>query len=255
MRRIAFIACFVCMGPLAAQAQNAPTATQIQAQIAAGQETQALSELNTVLQAHPKSGKAWYLVAEAQDASGNPAGARGALALAQQYAPGLPFAKPSDAAALQAHLAQPAATAPAARPGISPLVIIGGVIFVLFLLARMFFRRRPSYPVGYGPGYGPGFNGNPPGPYPYGQGGPGYGGGYGGGGIGGSLLTGLAAGAGLAAGERAIDGMFGNRGGGFDPSQNPGGGNVPGWDDGLNNSPGWDNSTPDDSNNDPGGGW
>ena len=174
---------------------------QIQGLIANGQEQTALSELQSVLQAHPDSGVGWYLTAEAQDASGNEAAARSALASAQHYAPGLPFAQASDVSALQAHLAgNPSASGGAMTPrhsGISPTLI--GVIglVILFLVMRMFFRRRravgPSYyPSGYGQpgGPGPGFGGP----------GPGYGPGGGmGSGLGGALMGGLAAGAGLAA--------------------------------------------------------
>jgi hypothetical protein len=248
----AFLAtAFLAGGLAAAQAQATPSPHQIQAQIAAGQNATALSELQTVLQAHPDSGIAWYLSAEAQDASGNEDAARAALAKAQQYAPGLPFANQNDVAALQAHLA-----APAARSGfgVSPMLIIGALV-LLFIVFRLFSRARRAVPV-YQDGFAPGYGNRPQ--YPYGQGG-GQGGGmpYGpggapGGGLGSALLGGLAAGAGIAAGERIIDDMTGgNRndggfglggnglggdglGGNFDPSP------VPDRDDGLQGSPGWD---------------
>src|SRR5579871_2335361 len=78
-----------------AKAQAAASPQQIQAEIANGQAQAALSDLQPVLQAHPDSGVAWYLTAEAQDAAGNTAAARTALANAEHYAPGLPFAKPA----------------------------------------------------------------------------------------------------------------------------------------------------------------
>lgn len=251
-----------------ALAQTGATPQQIQGLIAQGQENAALSDLQMTLQSHPQSGVAWYLTAEAQDARGDEGAARDALAKADQYAPGLPFAQPNDVAALRAHLAgggsapAQAGYAPPARH-FSPFVAIGAIV-VLFLLFRMFVRSRrrmmPGYPMN--PNYS---GGNPVGPYgpggmPYGGGM--MGGGMGGGGIGGSILGGLAAGAGFAGGERIIDGMMGGNQGGVqnnDPNGtiDPG---VPARDDGLQGSPGWgdnsggiDNSGTIDSGGDSGG--
>jgi hypothetical protein len=220
----------------AAQAQTI-TPHQIQSLIASGQADTALADLQTILQAHPDSGIAWYLSAEADDALGNEDAARGALAKAEQFAPGLPFAKPADAAALQAHLN--GGDAPR-HHGISPGLLIGGLV-LLFLLWRVFARRQVM-PMAYGaPGPGFGQPGYGPGGMPYGPTG---------GGIGSGLLSGLAAGAGFAAGERIIDDLSGNRG--VDEGQfidpNP----VPDRDDGLNGSPGWDDGG---NNTDPGNNW
>ncbi len=245
--RAIVLTAFVAGGMATAHAQATPTPHEIQAQITAGQDASALSELQTVLQAHPDSGVAWYLSAEAQDASGNEDAARADLAKAEQYAPGLPFANQNDVAQLQAHLNPPAA----ARSGISPIMLVLGVLVVLFVLFRIFAwsrRRAMGYQRGFGPGYadrqqypyGPGGmppGGMPPGGMPYGPSAPGSG-------IGGALLGGLAAGAGIAAGERIIDDMTGgnqdrgfDQGGGFDTSQ------VPDRDDGLQGSPGWDDGS------------
>lgn len=251
------IVSFVAAGALLCVAQSpafAQTVTpqQIQGQIHAGQEQAALNELQGALQAHPTSGVAWYLRAEAEDAAGNAGAARDALAKAEQYAPGLPFANGSEVAALQNHLnsgqavaqsgqnAGYAAPVPAGR-GVSPIALVIGGVAVLFILFRLFARRRRMM-------MGGGMN-QPMGPVgPYGpQGGMGMGGmggmGMGGGGMGGSILGGLAAGAGFAAGERVLgDIMGGNRGG------NPGNDQIndtpaPGRDDGLQGDPGWgDNS-------------
>ncbi len=233
---------------------------EIQQLIANGQEQAALADLRAVLQEHPQSGVAWYLTAEAQDASGNEAAAGAALAKAERYAPGLPFANPAEVTALQARINGGAA--PVRHRGVSP-VLLGIIGFVfLFLILRMLFRPRgavipPAYPAAYGPrGFGPG-----PGPYPYGPGGMGSGLGSG---LGGSLLGGLAAGAGFAAGERVIDGMFGNHNdplnGNFPQDQNLGNQNfgnpIPGADDGLQGNPGWDDgSGGQDDNFDPNNGW
>jgi hypothetical protein len=232
---------------LPASAQS-DTPRQLQAMIANGQAQTALAELQSVLQVHPTSGVAWYLTAEAQDALGNEAAAREALNNAQNYAPGLPFANPSDLAALQAHLNNsPLPVQPHA--GISP--VLGGIIVlvVLFIVFRMFRRRRYMQPYGQG-GFGAGGFGPGPGPYPYNQG-PGMG-------IGGSLLGGLAAGAGFAAGERVIGDMFGGNNNNNNNPVDPAWGNqpMPDRDDGLQGSPGWDaGSAPDDNNFDPGNNW
>ena len=237
---------------LPASAQS-DTPQQLQTMIANGQAQTALTELQAILQAHPTSGVAWYLTAEAQDSLGNEGAARSALNNAQNYAPGLPFANASDVAALQAHLnGSPVAVQPRSH-GISPGLGVIILLVVLFIGFRMFFRRRrfvqPYGQSGYGqPGYGPGGQG----PYPYNQG-PGMGSG-----IGGSILGGLAAGAGFAAGERVIGDMFGGNNNAVDPAW----GNqidnqpMPDRDDGLQGSPGWDaGSTPDDNNFDPGNNW
>jgi hypothetical protein len=229
------------LGP-AAQAQ---TPRDIQNMIANGQETQAVQALNNVLAQHPQSGVAWYLLAEAQDAQGNEPAAAQALNKAQTIAPGLPFAKPQEVSALQAHInATPAAVSPERHHGISPAIMVIGGFIVLFVLLRMFGRRRTVYP-GYGaPGpmqNGPMGYGAPPG---YGPGG-GFGGG---GGFGNSLVSGLAAGAGFAAGERIIDGLTGRGEARADtPQQNFPDDNR---DDGLNGNPGWgDSGSDDDLNN------
>jgi hypothetical protein len=252
-RTAAFAAAFavaaLAVAPPIAHAQSNLTPQQIQGQIASGNQAAALSELRTVLAANPHSGVGWYLTAEAQDAAGNEPAARAALANAQAYAPGLPFADPAKAAALQSHInaSQTANYAPApvsapmpARGGSSlfPLLIL---LAVGFFVIRMFMRRRryaTAYPPAnqaYGPGYGPGG-------MPYGPGGVG-------GGIGSGLLGGLAAGAGFAAGERVIDDMMGNRSQNVDQTSFNQPDTEPGpQDDGLIGNPGWDNSSGDDNN-------
>ena len=270
MRKIAQIfavalAVFALAAHTPAKAQTTATPQHLQAMIAAGQEQEALAQLQTVLQAHPDSGVAWYLSAEAQDAAGNEAAARTALANAEQFSPGLPFARPAEVAALQSHIN---GTAAPTRSSISPMLIgIIGVVFVFLVLRMLARRRRYMTPPGYQSGYGTGA----PGPYPYGSG-PGMGLGVGPGmGIGGSILGGLAAGAGFAAGERVIGDMFGGGSANADPlnpnyggqSFDPNSSTVPGSDrdDGLMGSPGWDagsnGSDPNDdsSNFDPGNNW
>ncbi len=224
--RILLLAVSVFVWHGAANAQAAMTPGQIQALIASGQEQAALAAVHAAVQAHPESGVAWYLTAEAQDAAGNEAAAQAALTKAEQFAPGLPFANQQKVAALQAHISGPAPAQGAMGHGVSPLVFLIGAV-VIFLLFRMFIRRRRG--VGLMPmqSYRPGFDA----PMPFGQ----------------------PAGAGFAAGERIIDDVMG---GGRAPDQPVQGVDPapPTWDDGLNGSPGWD----DDQNNggfDQGGGW
>ncbi len=241
------VAAGLLLGPaLPVRAQDAgPTPRQIQTMIDTGQSAQALQALKGVLQQHPESGVAWYLAAEAQDARGNETAAAQALAKAEQYAPGLPFADPQKAAALQAHI-QKGLNAPAAgHAGISvALLVIGGLV-LLFILLRLFsgLRRGPV------PFYRPPYPGNPNMPYgaqgPNGPYGPGGFGGFGGG-LGGSILGGLAAGAGFAAGERIVDGMMGGHEAQAAP---PDQGLGQSQDDGLLGDPGWDAGGGDDDLN------
>jgi len=96
MRRTLFTFLSLALSPVAAWAQT-DTPRQIQALIADGDTGTALNQLHAILQAHPDSGPAWYLEAEAQDAAGNEAAARSALQHAEQIAPNLPFADPQKA--------------------------------------------------------------------------------------------------------------------------------------------------------------
>lgn len=228
-------------GSLRAADAAGPTPQQIQTMIVSGHADAALADLRVALREHPRSGVAWFLKAEAEDAKGRIAAARDALDRAERYAPGLPFADPGRVAALKAHLAAP----PPARRGAGgllthPAVLILGGLVVLFLLMRWRNHNRrvtvqPPFPNNYG--YGP--NGAQPGapPPPYGPGG-----GFAGGGLGSSLMTGLAAGAGFAAGERLFDGLAGGHGNA--PPAAPGGADPlpPDRDDGLMGNPGWDDN-------------
>jgi len=213
--------------PAAAQTAPAPPSpAQIQGMITAGQDTQAIQALDNVLAAHPKSGVAWYLLAEAYDAQNNEDAAGSALNMAARTNPGLPFANPQRLAALQAHIA-------AAHPrsnGHNTMLIIGGLLLLMIVLRFLPGRDRAARNYGYTAPP------PPPGTPPYGFG---YGPNTGGGGLGSALMGGLAAGAGFAAGERIIDGMMGQ------PGQQPG--TDQSRDDGLIGNPGWDGTgTPSD---------
>lgn len=228
--------------PAAAQsAHAAPSPSVIQTMIASGQETQAIHTLQNILQTHPKSGVAWYLLAEAYDAQNNESAAGSALNMAVRSDPGLSFANPQRLAALRQHIAgaQP-------RTGVNgthtALLVIGGLVLLMIVLH--FMRGRNVAQSNYGYTQPP----PPPGTPPYGTGyGPFNGGG--GGGLGRSIIGGLAAGAGFAAGERIIDGMMGPQQGGsmINPQQQ---GPDLSRDDGLMGDPGWGDSggMSDDSN-------
>lgn len=233
--------------PAIAQVQ-APSPRQIQTMIEAGQDGQALQTLKGVLGQHPQSGVAWYLVAEAQDASGNEAAASQALAKADQYAPGLPFANPQAAQALRAHINNglEASGGQHSKGGISITLLVIIAFIALFVLLRMvagWGRRSPvntPYPT----------NPNMPFSGGYGAGGPFTPGGGMGGGLGSSIVSGLAAGAGFAAGERIIDGLMGPNQAQAAPDL--GQQDFPGpQDDGLSGDPGWGSG----DDNLGGGGW
>lgn len=239
--------------PAFAQGQSL-SPDQIQTMIKTGESVQAVQALKGVLAQHPNSGVAWYLMAEAQDARGHEEAAAQALARADQYAPGLPFANPQAADALRTHINRGLATSSAHHKsgGVSIVLLVIVALIALFVLLRIVagwgrrsritppYQGYPNTP--YGGGYGPN------GPGPYGPGG-GMGGGIGGG-LGSSIVTGLAAGAGFAAGERIVDGLMGgnNAGAASPPAQQdfPAGPQ----DDGLIGDPGWGNDDDDNLNSD-----
>lgn len=239
--------------PAFAQEQTV-TPRQIQTMIETGGSGHAIQTLKSVLEQHPDSGVAWYLMAEAQDAKGNEPAAAQALAKADQYAPGLPFANPQDAQALRSHINNVMKTSGGhhSSGGVSIVLLVIVALIALFILLRMvagWGRRRspmnPPYPGAPNAPYGGNYGSNGPnGPYPYGPTG-----GSVGGGLGSSIITGLAAGAGFAAGERVVDGLMGGNGaqaappGGFDQSAGQ-------QDDGLTGDPGWGGGDSDDLNSD-----
>jgi hypothetical protein len=209
-----------------AMAQPEPSMSQIYATAQAGKLDDAQVMVQQVLISHPKSAKAHFVQAELYARQGKLEPAKAALASAEQYAPGLPFAKPEAVQALRAQInakppttatttyAAPQAPAASSSSWLLPVVLAGGVIGVAFLI----FRRRdpqaqapqaayaPQAPVntlsgpqnfgmanGGQPLYPQG--GYPQGAYPQ-QGGTGLGGR-----IMGGVATGLAVGAGVMAAE------------------------------------------------------
>ncbi len=217
-----------------------PTVDQIYQAVQAGQLAQAEQMVSQVLQDHPKSGEAHYVAAEVYARAGDFATARRELGTAQALEPGLPFARPASARALEEELAQGRYVPRVQRMPYAPhgssyarphssrfwsliLVLIAGAVIVAALV------RRRSQPVLYPPQY-PGQPGIPPTgvgptgmgggvvpPYPYG-----YGGGLGSGMLG-SIGTGLAVGAGVAAGEALVNRVIsGPQSGGIIPAAGAG---------------------------------
>ncbi|MGC9270400.1 tetratricopeptide repeat protein [Acidiphilium sp.] len=242
--RVAMISVAIAVFQMPAHADIGPTPQQLQSMIAQGHEKAALTELQSVIRAHPQSGVAWFLVAEAQDAEGHRDAARRALAKAENISPGLPFARSDRVAALKAHLTEPPV---GSGSRISPVVLVIGGLVGLFLLLRLFARSRriPSLPTNQG-GFGsPGMAAGGSQPFgPFGAGPQPTAMGTSGSGIGGALVSGLAAGAGFAAGERLIDDLTGATRGGRDTEAGPADDPtpVPDRDDGLSNQAGWDDS-------------
>lgn len=246
VRRVGLIGAVVFGLGLSGAHATGPTPQQIQALIAGGHARTALSDLRPIVRAHPDSGVAWYLTAEARDALGQRAEARAALAKAEALAPGLPFAQPDKVAALKAHLAGSGTRVAPSGFHFSPWMLVIGALIVLFIIMRM--RRRTAM-RGMGNPYGPG------GP-PMGQGmqppyGPAGGAPFGtatGSGIGGALASGLALGVGVAAGERVIDGLMGGERGQRGIDSAPGVDSAApvdpaaDRDDGLLGAPGWDDN-------------
>jgi hypothetical protein len=240
-----------------AVAQQEPTMAQIYTTAQAGKLDQAQVMVQQVLVAHPKSAKAYFVQSELFARQGNLPKAREALSTAEQFAPGLPFAKPEAVQALQKQLNAPRnvavpATASAtyntpsvAKPSSSWL--LPAVLAAVVIAAGYFmFRRKPAQTFDSNPGYGNGLNG----PQNFGNGGmqpamqPNMQGGYGqqpmygqpgygqpaGSGMGGRIMggvaTGLAVGAGVMAAQAIGRNLMGNQDAGSHPVDNTNAGNY-----------------------------
>jgi uncharacterized protein len=185
------------------------TLSQVYEAARTGNLDQARQMMNQVLSDHPKSAKAHYVAAEVNAASGNFVLGREELRLAQNLAPGLPFAAPESVRELQDKLSRtplvhtpPARSQTAAGFPLSALTVV--VIGMGVVLVLVFMRRRaptisyaqphelvPPSPAAGSPATAA-VAGFPPGT--------GTGTGIGSS-IAGDLAGGLAAGAGIAAGE------------------------------------------------------
>jgi len=198
-----------------------PTVNEVYAAARAGQVDKAIGMMNVVLKDHPNSARAHFVQAELLARQTRYAEARSELASAEKLDPSFKGIQPQAVSALKAQLnggapaRQVAPAAPARGFPWGMALMIGAAVFALLALFRS--RRRQDafqppmgggYNPNYGPnGYGPQGGGFPPqGGYAQQQGGFGSG-------LMGNLAAGAAAGAGFAAGERIIDGMFGNHDG------------------------------------------
>jgi len=211
-----------------AMAQTEPTLNEVYATAQAGKLDQAQAMMQEVLILHPKSAKAHFVQSELFARQGNLLRARGALATAEELAPGLPFAKAEAVRALRAQLSTnrnstaretpavnhvSAADHPSSSWGL-PLLLAGGLIFLGYLLFR---NKRPA-PYSQQPAMNPNASGLS-GPQSFGTGGtgaamqPSYGQAAGpgmGGNLMGGLATGLAVGAGVMAAQAIGHRLMGN---------------------------------------------
>ena len=217
------IALLLCAG--LAMAQSGPTMNQVYEAAKAGKYEQAEMMMQQVLVAYPNSAKAHFVQAELLARQGKVARARESLGIAENLAPGLPFAKPEAVQALRTQLAArsvapttgstakstPSASMPGKEPSGFPWTMAlvlgaGTVVLAVFLLRR---KRAPAFaPQGAYPRQEP-VNHGLGGPQSFGMGGAGGGAvapGYGqpaGGGLGGRLMGGLATGLAVGAGVMA----------------------------------------------------
>jgi hypothetical protein len=199
-----FAACAVMLFAAAAlAAPNVPSIDQVYQTARSGNLAQAEAMTQQVLRAYPNSARAHYVMAQILAAEGRTSEARGYLETAQRLKPGLPFAAPDSVARLERRINGGAQPPQAAHPGVSQIHwgwLLAGAV-VLFLLWRAVRRPRVE-PTSYRDGgVGAGASSGPVMPS----------GGYGGGGWLSSILAGLGFGAAAAAGERAMDRLFGDR--------------------------------------------
>lgn len=204
-----------------------PSVREVYAAAQAGDVDKAIGMMNTVLKDHPSSAKAHYVQAELLAKKGRIAEARSELDTAQKLAPGLPGIQPQSVASLKAQLNGGAGVATVGTTTRSEVPVpqashgfpwMTAIIIGLLVFGLLAFLRRRTQPDVYQPPVGGGYNPTGYGSGGYPQGGPGYGGGYApppqqgglGSGIMGGLATGAAAGVGFAAGERIVDGLFGD---------------------------------------------
>lgn len=247
-------------------AENLPTIHQIYQAAQSGNLESAHAMVDVVLKAHPQSAKAHFVNAEIVLRQGDVAKAKSELAIAQQLAPGLPFAKPSAVDSLKRHLTQNAVAIPSVQKQFPWMMLIAGiaVAVLIWLIMRSLFARPAVYNSaspysGYGTVPQPQNNNGPYGPSGYGGGQsyPQQSGGLGGG-IMSGLATGAAAGVGIVAGEalmhhfmdgssesnNAVNHSSDNQS--YQQSNNDMGGE----DFGMNDSSSWDSGSSDDISSD-----
>jgi hypothetical protein len=186
-----------------------------------------------VLENHPNSAKAHYIVAELRLKEGRLDEGRAELARAEALAPGLPFAQADAVQKLRTQLGKSSGlgsgSSSASSIFSSPIfwllmvVLVGGLIY--FMKLR---KREQANAVALGKGPQSGSAPNPTGGPPNGPGGPGSPNGpagapntgFGGSGLMGSLATGAALGAGMVAGQALASHLMGGEHGNRDASGN-----------------------------------
>ena len=218
---------------------NEPSLHEVYQKIEAGQYAQADAMMKGVLQTHPNSAKAHFILAELRLKEGRLDEGRAELARAEILAPGLPFAQLDSVQKLRTQLASGAKVSGTNLGGnagasasifSSPIfwllivVLVGGLIYFMKQRKREQANAAalgngpqsglaPNPPGGQGPN-GPGGPGNPNGP----AGAPSTG--FGGSGLMGSLATGAALGAGMVAGQALASHLMGGEHGNWDSSGN-----------------------------------
>lgn len=214
-----------CAYPALSADPSEPSVDQVFSAARAGHYAEAKKMMTVVLEHHPRSARAHYVMAELDADMKNYGEARDELKAAETIAPGLPSISPQSVAALSKEIgAPPPPPVPAtpdqtgtmtAAPAISPVSpatamsaaaataapakhfpwtivwVVGAVLVLLWLL----FRRRPA-PVYASNAAGTPATTPPPGGFPNVV--------AGGSGIVGGLASGLAVGAGIAAGEELV---------------------------------------------------
>lgn len=126
-----------------AQAETV-TPQMIQGYIAHADPAKALRLLDPILKAAPHSAKAWYLEAEALDASGHDQQARVALQKSEDLSPSMPFANPHDLRGLErrVHLSNVKANKESATLWRIALLVFLGLLGMVMLFMLWNWKRR-----------------------------------------------------------------------------------------------------------------
>jgi tetratricopeptide (TPR) repeat protein len=182
------------------------TLPEVYKAVQSGQLAKADVMMKEVLQNHPNSAKAHYVAAELYLKEGKLDVARNHFMMAQNLAPGLPFAQPESVQKLQVQLANSSGNSVASASSIFSNPIFWGLIAILVVGIIIVMRRRKAEAVQVYNAPSAGYPGTPGGPAGY-PGAPAAGGM--GGGLMGSLATGAALGAGMYAGQALASNLMG----------------------------------------------
>ena len=208
MKKIVQFMILMIMSSVVALAE--PTVHDIYRSVQQGELHRADQMVEAVLQRHPNSAKAHYVAAVVFAKEGRLASAQSQLQRAKEINPTLSFVNPRDVMALEEHLRPhyssnnsygSSTLVPETKKSSSWftwLLVIGAIVLLFLFLKKRSSRRgfNPNAPMANGAGHNtPNNNG---------------GGSFGGGGFFSNILGGLAMGAGFAAGEKAVESMFGD---------------------------------------------